>query len=227
MSNEELVVVIQEGKQGRMGELWEQVRRFVAFRARRVPLEGRADVDFDDLMQAGYLALVAAVADYEPENGAFLTQLGYRLKTAFAEATGFRSERQKRETLTGVLSLNNPLKDDADSGTLMDLVADSAATMERTDDTVFRQQLHDTVEAVLNDLPPKYKQIIRQRFYEGRTLAELAQDQTTTLARIRQTEEQALRELRRPQNACRLRPFVDLDYHRTGVAVREHHNRLR
>ena len=66
MSNEELVQLIRAGEAERMADLWEQVRLFVIKQARRVPLEGRADVELDDLIQSGYLAMVDAVAVQYP-----------------------------------------------------------------------------------------------------------------------------------------------------------------
>ena len=92
MSNEELVAAIQAGED-RMCELWEQVDGLVKWKAKQVmtALDGRCGVDFDDLYQSGYPALVAAVDSYNPESGVFSTWFLYSLNTAFAEATGFRT----------------------------------------------------------------------------------------------------------------------------------------
>lgn len=50
MSNEELVAAIQAGDQNRMGELWEQTERFIAWKARRVmtTLEVNSTVEVDE-----------------------------------------------------------------------------------------------------------------------------------------------------------------------------------
>ena len=93
MSSEELVVKIQAGAVELMGQLWEQVERLVKWKAKRIMtvLEGcpGRGVEFEDLYQSGYLAMVAAVNTYDPAaGGAFSTWLMYHLKTAFAEATG-------------------------------------------------------------------------------------------------------------------------------------------
>lgn len=215
MSNEELVAAIQAGAPERMAELWEQVRLFVIKQARRVPLEGRADVELDDLIQSGYLALAAAVNDYEPGDGLFLTHLGYRLKTAFAEATRFRSERQKRETLAGALSLDAPVSSDANSDVLGYFQEDptGAAAMEDVEQRIYQAQLREAVAGVLADLPEGQRELLRLRFWEGATLAEIAEPLGVSPDLIRQRENKAIRELRKPRNAFRLIHFIDFDYY--------------
>ena len=95
MSNEELAIAIRQGDQGRTLELWEQVNGLVKRKAMQImtalQLSGNPrGVEFDDLYQTGYLAMVAAVETYSPERGAFSTWFMFHLKTAFSEATGYR-----------------------------------------------------------------------------------------------------------------------------------------
>ena len=66
MSNEELAIAIRQGGQGRTLELWEQVNGLVKRKAMQImtalQLSGNPrGVEFDDLYQTGYLAMVAAV----------------------------------------------------------------------------------------------------------------------------------------------------------------------
>ena len=223
MSNEELVAVIQAGATERMGELWEQVRRFVIQQARRVPLEGRADVELDDLIQSGYLALVDAVANYKPEQGAFLTVLGYRLRSQFAIATRFRSARQQRETLAGALSLDAPVSSDANADTLGYFQEDPAGmeALENVEEKLWRKQLHEALETALAALPEQSAEVLRLRHYQGLTLADVGEIQGTTPERIRQIENRAIRHLRKP--SCQLRPFYDFDFYcGTGLGAFQH-----
>ena len=232
MSNEELVAEIQAGSSERMGELWEQIRRFVIRQALRVPLEGRADVELDDLIQSGYLALVDAVADYRPEQGLFLTVLGYHLKTAFAEVTRFRSKRQQRETMTGTLSMDAPISDEANASTFGDFLSDPAgvAALEDAEERIFQEQLQKVVAEVLSELPEDRRELLRLRYWEGCTLAEAAAIQGTSAKYIQQKEKKILRLLRRSDQARRLSPFYEFDYYRgtglgtfrsTGASVQE------
>lgn len=96
MSNEELVALIQGGERNRLPELWGQVERFVAGQARKrlVLSGGLGGVEFGDLYNAGYIALVAAVDTYDPaaalalqdaEDGIWLEQLHDALEKALTE----------------------------------------------------------------------------------------------------------------------------------------------
>lgn len=226
MSNEELVAAIQGGED-RMVELWEQVADLVKWKANRVisALEGRGGVDFEDLYQSGYPAMVAAVGSYKPECGAFSTWFVYHLKTAFAEATGYRSAKQQRDPIHRATSLDIPLTDEAGSSTLMDLVPDPCglATLEAAEHRLYLRQLHEAMEAALAQLPEKYRDTLRQRYYEGRTLAELAQVQGLSAGRIHEMERKALRLLRHPATASHLRPFYDFDFYcGTGLGAFRH-----
>lgn len=241
MSNEELVAAIQAGATERMGELWEQVKRFVVMKARRIPLEGRSDVELNDLIQSGYLALVNAVADYDPDGEyAFLTHLGYCLKTEFAKATHFRTARQKRETLTGTVSMQATIGNTEDLS-LEDTIADSDDGPTRIHSTpepgipsvenrIYRQQLHEALEAALAALPEQSAEVLRLRYYQGLTLADAGEIRGTTAERIRQMENKAIRQLRKPSIACHLRPFYDFDFYcgaglgafqHTGMSIQE------
>ena len=198
MSNEELVAVIQGGED-RMGELWQQVERLACWKANRImtALNGRGGVEFEDLYQSGYPAMVAAVDSYKPEVGAFSTWFMLHLKTAFAEATGYRSNRQQRDPIHNAVSLDTPLTDDADSDDLMAVVADPAGAgrMEAVEEAIYRQQLHDALEAALEAIPEECGTVLRQRYYEGRTLSDLAEAQGVSMEMVRKRERDALRRL--------------------------------
>ncbi len=226
MSNEELVAAIQAGED-RMGELWDQIEKLVMWKAHRVmtALDGRGGVEFDDLYQSGYPALVAAVDSYKPECGAFSTWLGYHLKTAFADATGYRSKKQQQDPIHRATSLDTPLADETDSDDLMAIIADPAGMkgLEAAEEAIYRQQLHDALEAALDAIPEDCGEILRQRYYEGRTLADLAEVHGVTPERVRKKEYEAIRHLRRPKAACHLRPFYDFDFYcGTGLSAFQH-----
>ncbi len=114
MTNEELVARIQGGERARMGDLWEQVERFVSMQTgrRARALAGFGGVTEEDLYPSGYLALVAATGR------SFVSWLALALKTAFAEATGYRTK--KRDPLSYSASLDMTL-DDESGATLGDL----------------------------------------------------------------------------------------------------------
>lgn len=237
MSNEELAVQIQNGAPERMGELWEQVAGLVKWKAKRImtALELRGSmcgVDFDDLVQCGYPALVAAVDSYSPESGTFSTWFMYHLKNAFAEATGYRTQRGKNEPMNHAASLDKPLTDEENSSSLVDFVPDqkAAATMEAVEEREYQGQLHEALEMALGTLPEACSQVLRLRYYQDRTLTEVGETLGVVPERVRQMENRGLRILRQPKNAACLRPFYEFDFYchtgmsaflHTGMSVQE------
>lgn len=226
MSNEELVAAIQSGED-RMGELWAQVEKLVMWKAHRVvtALDGRGGVEFDDLYQSGYPALVAAVDSYKPECGAFSTWLGYHLKTAFADATGYRSKKQQQDPIHRATSLDTPLTDETDSDDLMAIIADPAGMkgLEAAEEAIYRQQLHDALEAALDAIPEQYSEVLRQRHYDGLSLAEIGESRGVSAEYVRRLEYKAIRYMHRPSIACHLRPFCDFDFYcGTGLSAFQH-----
>ncbi len=218
MSNEELVAVIQAGATERMGELWEQVCGLVKWKANRVmtAMEGcpGRGVEFDDLYQSGYPAMVAAVESYDPAAGAFSSWLVYHLKNAFAEVTGYRTKKGRFEPLNNALSMDRPLTDEADSGLFGDFIPDqrAAATLEAVEDREYRRQLHDALEIALGAVPENYGEVLRLRYYQNMTLEECGGVLGVGAERVRQMENKGLRFLRQPKNAACLRPFFDFNF---------------
>lgn len=226
MSNEELVAAIQAGAIERMGELWEQMERLVKWKAHRIMmatdgLPGRG-VEFEDLYHSGYLALVEAVKTYDPTTGAFSTWFMWYLKTAFAVAGGYRTRKGQNEPLNNAVSLDTPLSDDSDSDTMLEVVADPKGQnpMQDIEEAIFQQQLQETMKELLATMPEQYGEVLRLRYYEGQTYAEVAEVQGITPEQARQTESKGIRRLRQPKNAARLRPFHEFNsYSGTGLGA--------
>lgn len=172
MSNEELTVLIQGGERDRMPDLWAQVERFVAAQARRrLVLAGSlGGVEFGDLYNAGYLALVAAAGSFDPDAGrTFISWLALALKTAFAEAGGYRSRKQALDPLHQAASLDVPVGEDEDSATLGELVPDprAAQAFEDVEERERWAQLHMALEEAMAALPINLRAAVRGRYYHG------------------------------------------------------------
>ena len=132
MSNEELAVAIRAGERDKLMELWGQVRRLVhdmAYKRLRAT-NGAGGVTLDDLMQAGFLGFLEAVRAYDPSAGfRFTSYLTYPVKSAFSEAEGRRSEKQKRDPIFSAVSIDAPLDEgEGEPLTLADVIPDPQAT---------------------------------------------------------------------------------------------------
>jgi len=108
------------------------------------------------------------------------------------------------------LSLETPIGEEEDSH-LGDFIEDK--TILQPDDTVTQVSLADQTRRVLATLTPREEKVLRMRFGIGErsdhTLEEVGRDFSVTRERIRQIEAKALRKLRHPSRAKKLKSFVD------------------
>lgn len=177
-------------------------------------------VEFDDLYQTGYLAMVAAVETYSPERGAFSTWFMFQLKTAFSEATGYRTKNGRCEPLNTAASLDRPVQpDEPDGGTLGELVPDSRAAdaIENVEESVYHEQLHKAIDGAISELSPDNAQVLRLRYWGDMTLSAVGEVMGKSPERTRQMGSKGIRELRKSKTLHR---FLDFDmYHGTGLGA--------
>ena len=107
MTTNEIAAAVQAGQADRL-ELWEAVRRFAYDRAYRWcrAMEGRGGMVLEDYIQVAFLALLNALESWDPAAGEFNTWFGLKLKGAFTEAVGMRTQRDKRDPIHHALSLD-------------------------------------------------------------------------------------------------------------------------
>lgn len=233
MTNEEIAVAIQNGETGLYPVLWNQVYRWVEIRAERYALwlqeYGRRidPVDFkDDLIQSAYFAVVEAVGRFDPETGyKFLTYLEYPMRTAFRKTSGIRSSR--RDALDMALYLDAPCGDDGEGDTFEDITADPCAitSLETAEESIWRNQLHDTLESALDALPIDQSRVLRMRYYEERTCASIAEDLGYTAAGVLDKEQRALKKLYDARFFNGLNEYVEKNtnyYQKVGLTQFKH-----
>lgn len=110
------------------------------------------------------------------------------------------------------ISIETPVGDDDDSH-LGDFLEDTQ--METPSEAAQTQSLNDTVKQVLDSLSPREAKVLRMRFGiempSDHTLEEVGKQFDVTRERIRQIETKALRKLRHPSRADKLKSFMDGD----------------
>jgi RNA polymerase primary sigma factor len=108
------------------------------------------------------------------------------------------------------ISLETPIGEEEDSH-LGDLIEDKSLIA--PNDAVVSISLSEQTRKVLATLTPREEKVLRMRFGIGEdsdhTLEEVGQDFSVTRERIRQIEAKALRKLRHPSRAKKLRSFLE------------------
>ena len=202
MTNEELVALIQRGERDRLPELWAQVERFVWQRAKRwgTAMQGLGGVVEDDLHQVGYIAMLEAVESYREDKGkSFVGWFDYYLKTAFAEVYGLRTTRLQHDPLRAAIRFEATIEG-LEGITVGDSIPDPTAEDEiaAIAEQDRKQRLYAALKKTVAALPQTEREVLQARYYQGRTLQEIATERGLSHERVRQIEGRALRRLRHP-----------------------------
>lgn len=205
MTTNEIAAAVQSGQADRM-ELWEAVRRFSYDRAYRWyrAMEGRGGMMLEDYIQVAFLALLDALESWDPTVGAFNTLFGLKLKGAFTEAVGMRTQRDKRDPIHHALSLDAPLTDSeiGEDLTLADVIEDpyAAAEVEAVAELDYQQRRKQALAKALDSLAGDQRRAVVLRHCHGLTVDQTADRMGTTRATARAAEQKGLRLLRHPKN---------------------------
>jgi RNA polymerase primary sigma factor len=130
-----------------------------------------------------------------------------------AEKIGFSVDKIRKilRITKEPISLETPVSDDEDTH-LSDLIEDKNTPVPQ--DSVIFRDLIEQLNRILSTLTPREERVIRMRFGIGEkhdhTLEEVGQVFEVTRERIRQIEAKALRKLRHPTRAKRLKCFADV-----------------
>ena len=209
MTTDQIAQVVQAGQADVM-TLWAAVRRFAYRQGNRwyLALGNRAGMELEDFEQVAFLALLDALKTWEPEAGTFLTWFGLRLKSAFSEATGQRTQRDKRDPLQTCVSLDTPIEE-GDALTLADVLPDQTAeaAFEDVDERDRRQRLYHALHRAVQALPETQRRAVVLRYFCGCTVEGTAARMGTTRAAASAAEQKALRLLRHPMNSRKLRIY--------------------
>jgi len=168
VTNEELALHIQSGERELYNPLWEQNMGLMHRLAHRYEGLGRHyGLEYDDLLQCCYLALYRAVEAYQEEKGYKLTAyLAHSMRRVLRDYTNIDG----REECPIMDSLNRPIEqEDADAAELGELIPDPAASAAFEDavEREYTRQLHDDLEACLEQIEPEPAQVIRLRYWKG------------------------------------------------------------
>lgn len=171
----------------------------------------------EDLEQEAFFVLKYAVDHYAPAKGAFTTMLGFAFKhhirgvlcgdhmRVIRDDDG-KTARVASNPLNGCISLDEA-PPGTDELTRADMIEDPAAqdAFDRIEERYYTEQLHAALEEALDTLTEREAQIIRARYFEGKTTATLGSEMGVNKSRIQQIERAALHKLAHKEG--RLRQF--------------------
>jgi RNA polymerase primary sigma factor len=153
-------------------------------------------VEFEELRQEAFLALMKAVDTFDWRRGKFSTYAWRAITRGlkkYVRAQGF------------ALSLDAPLTDDDDGPLLVELIPapDSPNVGE-----VEEEELKEAVRAVLETLPQREAEMVWLYYGEGETLCQIGERYGISGERVRQILERAMGRLRHPARLRKLHPFL-------------------
>ena len=208
MTNEELAEAVQQGETEKLSALWNNINKLVCWKANRLlsVLGDNAKIEFTELYDTGYIALVKAAYTYKSVSGSFAGWFMFYLKTAFAEATGYRTSKQRSDPARSALSLNTLLQEDED-GTLEDTIPSDTDIEETIISNLWQRELHNELEDILCQIGGIQAEVIRRRYFDNMAYDRVAALLELPVEKVRQAGEAAMQRLRDPEILKRLRPY--------------------
>lgn len=214
MSAEDLVLMFQDGHTDVFPALWACTAPLARAVARRY--EGAADrnggLDMDDLCQLAAIGVWEAAKQYDPAREAkFSTWFPYYIRSRIRRAlTMYRHCVDNMPTA----ALDAPLEGFDGEATLLDTIADEAATS--PDEAVEREDMRRILHQAMEKLREEERDALRLVYMEGKTYEEAAAQMGVTHATVSGCIVSGKRKLRR---CPRLRQMYlpDSNYH-VGVA---------
>ena len=108
-----------------------------------------------------------------------------------------------------VKSLDTPIGGDDEDITLADVVADKRDDIGDSTEAIGRQQESTAIWSIIDELPDKQGDIIKERYIRSATLEETAKAVGISKSRVFTQEMKAMQALKSPAYAKRLLPYYD------------------
>ena len=220
-TNAALAALAAAGNSFALGQLWEinkglLHRWFWQWYDRNKAVADEHGITLEDFDQEGFFAVQAAAKAYDPEKGSFATLLGYYVQSQINKAVcGEHSRlvttedgkqvRLSANPLNACTSLDVPVGEDGSGTVLADLQEDE---FQQAENEIYNEELHAALEEALNKLTHRQADIIRRHYFGGKSFAEIAREDGTTLNAARNHEVNAFIALR--QNPALVRWHDDI-----------------
>lgn len=164
----------------------------------------------DDFEQEGYFAVQYAAQTYDPAQGSFATWLWQAMQRQIRQALTNGHRRNiigpdgkifttSADPLNHCTSLDLPVGEDEDGTTLGMMQPDPTADADLLDaeERIYSEELHAALEEALNKLTELEARVIREHFYEQKSVREIAEGAGMEQSQARRAEASGLTKLRR------------------------------
>lgn len=171
ISDENIVVIVQDGDNVALDYLLYKYKNFVKSKARAYFLIG---ADREDIIQEGMIGFFKAVRDYRPERSTSFHVFAElcitrQIITAIKTAT-----RQKHIPLNSYVSLNKPVYDEDSERTLMDVVSAEVACS--PEDLLLDREKRNYLEQKMNESLSELEWDVLNSYLQDRSYQEIAHD---------------------------------------------------
>ena len=230
MTNEELCIAIKQGNKQYISVLWDNIYHFICMRANSFYNKNSslcicAGVTIDDLSQEGYFAMLYAIKAYDENKGyKFITYMGYPLQTRFITIIGYRTSKSQNEPLNCSASLDKPIGETEEDGTLNDIIEDETSENPfiSVEDKEYRERLRKDINTVLNRLTEKERDVIIKHYFDNMTYKQIMDcTNTNNLHSVLNISDKALKKMRHPVTGKELTKYrediISRSYHHIGV----------
>ena len=207
MTNEQLVIFIQQDSTELLPILWERVKHLCfmicgRYFAKYTERFAACGVELCDLRQECYSAFLQAVRSFQEDKGVkFSSYLEYPVRNPAAELLGIHNaDRVNRRPLDNAVSLDKPIEAaDNDNMTLADVIPDTES--EEPFEQVLQEISDDHARAViyeaLEKLTEQERDVILLIFFEDRTAQAIAAEWGVSAQRVGQIKQKAIHKLRK------------------------------
>ena len=166
-------------------------------------------VDVDDLIQEAYFAMIRAAETYNPvKESSFLGWWNFYMKTAFNFTLNIRTTKEKKSICHRCKSLDTPLAE-SDGDTLGSMIQSDAGELDDADRRIWQDELRRTLTPMLQQLPSQWREILHKRYFEGKTLREIAVETGASHQCIHQKIREAQKRLVKQDRRGLLREFYE------------------
>ncbi len=168
MTNEELAELIQQGNTEYFSDLWENTKRLLFKKANKFTasynLIARGYTS-EDVEQDCFLILCEAVKAYDSEKPYKLSAyFNYGILNHFNTVVGNRIKSKGLDVLNTARSLNDTVsgKDDI---LLIDIIPDDTYGLEKIEDRIYTEELHNTLDEALSQLDKEQSDVLKLYYY--------------------------------------------------------------